>query len=192
MFTLQAEPRSTSLKAKQLRKQGLIPVGLYGGDINKSLQIKQSEVTRLIKSKTTGGNVLLDVEGEKINAIIREIGRGPVSGKVEHISFQEVNRNELVTNTAQIVLINRDKIPEYIQQVLFEIPYKAIVSKLIETIEIDLDGMKAGTSIKVMDLEIAKNDDIELLIDPDSLVVSIIERKSGIKTETDETDEIDE
>lgn len=179
MFTLQAEPRSTGLKTKHLRKKGLIPGCLYGGDIDKSLllQITESEVKKLLKSKTKGGKVLLDVDGEKINALLREIGRSPVNSQIEHISFQKLNGNELVTSTAKIVLINKEKIPVYIQQVLFDISYRAIASKLIEKIEIDLYGMHAGDCIKVKDLNIAKDDDIELLIDSDSLVISLIESK---------------
>jgi len=182
MFTLQAEPRSIALKAKHLRKKGLIPGCLYGGDIDKSLllQITESEVKKLLKFKVKGGKVLLDVEGERINALLREIGRNSVNGQIEHISFQKLNSNELVTSTAKIELINKEKMPLYIQQVLFDTPYRTIASKLIEKIEIDLDGMHAGDCIKVKDLDIAKDDDIELLIDSDSLVVSLIENKRPI------------
>ena len=179
MFTLQAEPRSTGLKTKHLRKKGLIPSCLYGGDIDTSLllQITESEVKKLLKTKTKGGKVLLDVEGEKINALLREIGRSPVNGQIEHISFQKLNGNELVTSIAKIVLVNKEKIPVYIQQGLFDISYRAIASKLIEIIEIDLDGMHAGDCIKVKNLDIAKDNDVELLIDSESLVVSLIENK---------------
>lgn len=179
MFTLQAEPRSTGLKAKHLRQKGLIPGCLYGGDIDKSflLQITQSETKKLLKSKTKGGRLLLDVEGEKINALLREIDRNPVNGRIDHLSFQKLNGNKLVTSIAKIVLINKELIPFYIQQVLFDITYRAPSSKLIEKIEIDLNGMHAGDCMKVKDLDIIKDDDIELLVDPESLVISIIENK---------------
>jgi len=164
MFTLQAEPRSTGLKAKHLRQKGLIPSCLYGGNLDKSqlLQLTESEVKKLLKSKAKGGKVLLDVEGEKTNALLREIGRNSVNGQIEHIDFQKLNGNELVTSTAKIVLTNKEKIPVYIQQVLFEISYRAIASKLIEKVEINLDGMHAGDYIKLKDLDIAISDDIEL------------------------------
>ena len=182
MFTLHAEPRSTNLKAKQLRKNGLTPISIYGGSINRSLQLGKSEATKLFKSKTTGGSLLLYVEGRGIHALIREIGRSPVTGQVEHISFQELNSNELITNTAKVLLVNRDKVPGYIQQVLFEIPYRAPASKLIETVEVDLDGMPAGSIIKIKDLGIAQNEDVEILSDPENLVASILENKNKSQT----------
>jgi large subunit ribosomal protein L25 len=97
MFSLQVEPRSKTLKVKQLRKLGFIPGCLYG-DADKSLllQITQSEAKKLLKSKTKGGNVSLDMEGEKINALLREIGRSPVNGQIVHLSFQKLNGNESI------------------------------------------------------------------------------------------------
>lgn len=121
----------------------------------------------------------MDVEGEKINALLMEVGRSPVNSQIEQISFQKLNGNELVTSITKIVLVNK-KIPVYIQQGLFDISYRAIASKLIELIEIDLDGMQAGDCIKVKDLDIAKDNDVEILIDSDSLVVSLIENKRPI------------
>ncbi len=95
MFTLQAESRSIGLKAKRLRQKGLIPGCLYGGEMDKSmlLQITQSEIKRLKKSKTNIDRLLLDVDGEKIDALLREISRSPVDGEIEHLSFQKLNGN---------------------------------------------------------------------------------------------------
>ncbi len=187
MFTLQAEPRITGIKAKHLRQKGLIPGCLYGGSIEKSLllQITQSEVIKLLKSKSEDDKVLLNIEGEKANALLREIGRNSINGQIEHISFQKLNGNELVTSSAKIVLINKEKIPVYIQQVLFDIPYRALASKLIEIVEIDLEGMRAGDSIKVKDLDIAKDDDVEILIDQESLVVSLVEYRRSATQDTE-------
>lgn len=178
MYTMQAELRSTSEKAKHIRQRGLIPGCLYGGDLEESmpLQISQSEVNKLLKQKDKGSMVALELDGKKVNALLREISCSSVKNQIEHLGFQKLNGNELVTSAAQIVLINKEKIPVYVQQVLFDVPYKALASKLIEKVEIDLEGMQAGDSIKVKDLDIANDKDIEILIDTDSLVVSIIEK----------------
>ena len=189
MFVLKAQRRGAGAKAKQLRRAGMIPGRLYGAGIEESmpLQMTQSEVKRLLKEKAKGGRVTLDVEGEKSTALLREISCHPVSCQVEHLSFQKSNDDDTVTSTAQIILLNKEKIPGYIQQVLFDVQYKTLASNMVEKIEIDLEGMSTGDSIKVCDLDIAKNDDIEILTDLDSLVVSIIEnRKGGGPAETED------
>lgn len=175
MFNIQAEPRSTGVKAKHLRQQGLIPGCVYGADIDKSipLQIAESEIKKLLKTKAEGGKVSLRLDGKKTDVLLREISRHPVNRKIEHISFQRIKGDETVNNAAQIVLVNKDKIPLFVNQIIFSIPYRSPASKIIEKIEIDLEGMHEGGSIKVNDLDIAGDEDIELMIDPESLVISI-------------------
>jgi large subunit ribosomal protein L25 len=181
MFILKAEPRDTGLKARQLRRKGLTPVCVYGSDIEKSLlfQISQSEADKLLKEKSIGGKVLVDANGEEIHTLLKEINYEPVSGKIEHLNFQKINLSETVSSTAQIVLTNREKIPNFIQQVLFEVPYKVLAAKLVEKIEIDLSGMEIGDSVFVKDLDISKDPDFEILTDLENLVVSIVDSKKN-------------
>ena len=40
MYNLKAEPRDNSLKAKQLRRKGIIPASIYGHDIKNSVLIQ--------------------------------------------------------------------------------------------------------------------------------------------------------
>jgi hypothetical protein len=57
----------------------------------------------------------------------------------------------------------------------------------VEEIEIDLEGMPLDTYVRVQDLDIAKNEDIELLVEPDDLVLSIVgSRKPAAENEVEE------
>lgn len=182
MFILQTEPRSPGVHAGKLRQGGLIPICLYGGGLRQSLllQAPESEVRRLMKRKSKGGRVMLETGGEKNDAILQEIGLNPVSGRLEHLSFQKLSDGALIAGTAKIELENRDKIPVYIQQNLFELPYRARAAHLTETVSVDLAGMHAGDCVRVRDLDIARDDDIELLADPESVVLSLVSnRKAG-------------
>ncbi len=187
MYTLEATPRNQEMKVKQLRKNGFMPGSVYGKDINGSmlLQINRSDVNSLLKHKAKGSRITLSINGEKIDAILREVCYDPASRQVEHLGFQKLCENDLVTTTAQIVLKSKEKIPvSNIHQVIFEIPYKAAASKLIEIIEIDLNGMTAGACVKVKDLSISKDTDIEVLVAPENLVVSITETKGRLNSYT--------
>jgi large subunit ribosomal protein L25 len=185
MYTLEAAPRNQELKVKQLRQNGFIPGSLYGKDIKGSmlLQINRSDVNSLLKHKAKGSRITLSINGEKIDTILREVCYDPANRQVEHLGLQKLSENDLVTTTAQVVLRNKEKIPvSNIHQVLFEIPHRAITSKLVEKIEIDLNGMNAGACVKVQDLDISKDADIEVLIAPENLVISIIEAKGRLNS----------
>lgn len=189
MVTLNVENRNTNLKPKQLRRKGIIPGVLYGKNLKESLSIQfsQAEVARFLKSNSTGSKARLVIGDKKFPALLREANYKPATDELEHLSFQTLLAGEIVTSTARIVLVNREKVSGVIQQAQSEISYRALPSYLIDKIEIDLDGMKVGDSMRVSNLDIAKNPDIEILNPLDTMVFSIADPRKPV--ETPETDD---
>lgn len=190
MFILNAESRSQKLKAKQLRRSGIVPISLYGSDIENSLLLQASEIEarKMLKSSTKDSSVILQINGKKTIALLREINHSPMGNQIDNLNFQKLVEDEKITSTAQIVLLNKEKVPQYIQQSLFEVSYKTYPSNLVEKIDIDLDGMKAGDTVRVADLDIAKNEDIELVTDPENVILSLVEAKLGEADESESTE----
>jgi large subunit ribosomal protein L25 len=188
MVALNAENRNTSLKPRQLRRKGVIPGVLYGKNLKESLSIQfsQAEVARFFKGNSVGSRVELVLGDNKFPALLREATREPATGGLEHLSFQTLLAGEIVTSTARIVFLNREKVTGMVQQPQDEISYRALPSNLIDKIEIDLDGMQTGTSLRISDLDIAKNPDIEILSPLDTMVLSIVEARRGEAPEADE------
>ncbi|MEG0838742.1 MAG: 50S ribosomal protein L25 [Hydrogenoanaerobacterium sp.] len=185
MYSLNAEKRNEQLKCKQLRKQGIIPVNVYGGDLKETLlfQISLIEANRMLKTKAKGSTVMLNLGDKKLSVLLKDVSYTPVSGMVETISFQKLMEDEIVHSTLRIVLLNKEKTTMMVQQLLEEIPYKALPADLIEKIEIDMDKIKEGSTIKIEDLPFAKNKKIEILIPLDTLVLNMVENFKNKVTE---------
>lgn len=179
MNSISAEIRSPQAKAKNLRKAGLVPCCIFGPRLQKSIsvQITQDEAKKLLREKHKGSKLEIGVGGEKTTVLIRDISRDPVKDEIEHISFQALVADKKVNTVARVVLLNRDKVSGYVSQALFEIPYAALPADLVDTVTVDLADRKAGCRCTVKDLAIAKNDRIELLLDKDSLVLSIVAKR---------------
>ena len=179
MYNLKAEPRDNSLKAKQLRRKGMIPASIYGRDIKESvlIQIPLAEANRLLSKVSKGNTLNIEMKDKTYNVLLKELDRAPVSQQVEHIDFQHLNANEAVNSVIKVVLINREKNQNLIQQHIDEIPYHALPKDFVQEVVIDLDGMDAGNSVKVGDLDIAKNENIKITIPEDTVIVSVFEMK---------------
>ncbi len=177
MYVLNVEKRDEMIKAKKLKKAGMVPGCVYGGNLEETLhvQIPEGEARKLLKYKLEGGNVLLECEGKKFNVLLKEIDCNPVSTQIENLSFQNLVENKKVESVAQIVLKNQNKMPIMVQKLLKEIPYRALPSDLVEKIVIDLEKMRAGAHIKVKDLSIYQNPNIKILVDTDKPVLNITE-----------------
>jgi len=76
-----------------------------------------------------------------------------------------------------------------LQQKLEEISYKALPAALVDRIEIDVESMKIGDAVLVKDLAIASNPDIDLMTDPEAVVVTVTRvHNAPAEEETEETD----
>lgn len=190
MYILKADSRNADVKVKKLREEGIVPGCVYGGKLGETLlvQIPNKEVVKLLREKTVGGQVSLDINGKKMISLLKEVSISPIGNKIEHLSFQSLVAGEPVHSTARIVLVNEEKVSDVIRQSLFEISIKALPSHLVEEVKIDLEGMSAGAVIRVEDLDIAGNPEVELLTATDTMVLHIIE-KSAMKDESTSAEE---
>ena len=77
------------------------------------------------------------------------------------------------------------------KQMLHEINYKALPASLVEKIELDVGDLKIGDTIRVKDLVIAKDENIDLITDLDSTVVTVTEPRvsTDVTSETEEAAE---
>jgi large subunit ribosomal protein L25 len=187
MSVLKAEKRSGGMKARKLRSAGYVPGCIYGKNLDGSIhiQVRQSELRQALAGKSRGSKLTLSLGSKKLNVLIKDISRDPVTNEIENLQLQNLVSDEVVTSTAKVVLVNKEKITSFIQQRVFEIPYKALPSNMVEEVEIDLEGMNVGSTVKVSDLDIARNKKIELLIDPETLVLSIEQNKRTAEPQTE-------
>ncbi len=182
MDTLKAEKRDMSVKAKKLRREGYVTGNVFGREIKGSIpiQIGKQEAERVFREKKKGSQLYLDVDGQTMDVLIKEIHYNSMKSLYEEVDFQALVSSEKVHSVAEVVLLNHDKIQEGILQLtLEEIPYKALPSALIEKVEIDVGEMRPGDSIKVGDLAIASNPDIDLSISQDTVVALVSEPRAS-------------
>ena len=192
MYSLKAEHRDQTIKAKKLRRMGIVPCCIYGINLEESvpIQIPLTDINRFLNQKSKGSTLTIDVGDQNYNVLFKEISHQPATLQVEHLEFQHLVADEAINSVAQVVLINKDKNPNMIQQHIEEIPYNALPSHLVEKITIDLDGIEAGSSIKIEDFDIAKDENIKLLIQPDAMVLNVIDMsRTSAADETQEEDE---
>ena len=199
MNTLKAEKRSMDIKAKKLRREGYVTGNVFGREMKESVPVKMEKaaVDRLLKACHKGSQVMLDIEGEKMNVLIKDVEFNPLKGQVDEIDFQALVSNEKVHSVAEVVLLNHDKVKSGVVELLLEeISYEALPEDLVEKVEIDLTGKQAGDTIRVADLPIATTEGIHLKTNPEETVVQVTEVHNEVpedeETETEEEQKTDE
>ena len=158
MDVIKVEKRNEQAKANQLRRSGLVPCCVYGGDLPESISIQMDQQTanRLFHTKREGS-------------------------QVEHFGFQALSANKKVNSVTQIFLKNTELVPGTLEQMLFEVPFASLPADMIDTVTVDLDGMPAGTTLTVKDIPEFQSGKIELQIDADSMILRIVDKKRAVE-----------
>ena len=189
MNTLSAEKRDMQIKAKKLRREGFVTGNVFGKNMEGSmpLKIEKKEAERILRTCNKGSQLILTVEGQKMPVLLKEIDYNAMKHEIVEMDFQALVKGEKVHSVAEIILHNKEKVVDgVLEQFLEEIAYKALPEDLVEKIEIDCGTLRLGDTIKVSDLDIAKNDKIELQTHLDTPIVSVVASKNVQSAEDEE------
>lgn len=146
MNTIQAKKRSKTEKLDMVRSNELIPAVVYGAGIESTpLSVPAQEFIKLFKEVGESEVITLDVEGQKINALIHEVQWHPVKDEVMHADFYAVDMNKDIQVS---VPINFDGVSEAVKRggilvkVLHEIEVKAMPKNLPHEIVVDISKLQ--------------------------------------------------
>ena len=192
MTTLKVQRRNMETKAKKLRREGYVTGNLFGKEIEGSilLQIEKQEAERIERECMKGSQLYLELDGKTYDVLIKEMDYRPMDHQILEMDFQALVKGEKVHSVAEVILLNKEKVTEgVLEQLLEEIAYKATPEELVEKVEIDCATLRLGDTLKVADLDIAKNDKIDLQTDLDAPIVSILASNNEVPEDEEESAE---
>ena len=192
MTTLKVQRRNMETKAKKLRREGYVTGNLFGKEIEGSipLQIEKQEAERIERECMKGSQLYLELDGKTYDVLIKEMDYRPMDHQILEMDFQALVKGEKVHSVAEVILLNKEKVTEgVLEQLLEEIAYKATPEELVEMVEIDCAALRLGDTLKVADLDIAKNDKIDLQTDLDAPIVSILASNNEVPEDEEAEEE---
>src|ERR687886_1986520 len=151
--------RRGSADARRLRKAGYIPGVLYGnGKKPHAICVPERDLRRVLT--TSGGlNAIIDVvlEGQATThaSILKEYQQDPLRGTLSHVDFLEVRLDQPIHATVPVHLVGEPVGANeggVLSQVTREINVEALPLEIPEHLELDVEGMAIGDSLRVADL----------------------------------------
>ncbi|WP_366180457.1 50S ribosomal protein L25/general stress protein Ctc [Actinomyces timonensis] len=172
-ITLKATVRTGSGKgaARQARRDGRCPAVVYGHGSEPRHILLEEHATRLALRGNENALINIDLEGEDLLAIVKDIQRHPIRPGVQHVDFLLVNRNERVDVEVPVNIIGTSA-PGTIHMIeLDHVEVTAPAVAIPEAIDVDITGVEGGTIITVADLALPK--DVEAISDAELAVVNV-------------------
>ncbi len=175
-------------KVKQLRRQGIIPVHLYGAAMGpENLQVEDLTLNRLLLQ--VGSNIPVSVEyegqGDEKVCFVREVQRHPVTDEVIHVDFLRVDVSQTVSAEVPLVISGTSlavsemagTLLQNVQSLLIE----ALPMNMPAEIPVEISGLvDFDASILVRDVSVPGN--VTVLNDPDDTIARVAPPR--LETET--------
>ncbi|MFA3789823.1 50S ribosomal protein L25/general stress protein Ctc [Aliiglaciecola sp. SL4] len=162
IFNLDAEVRTDLGKgaSRRLRREDKVPAILYGaGKDPVSLTLAHNKVIQAQEFEAFYSHVLtLDIAGEKVDALVKDMQRHPYKPKVTHIDFLRVDKNKEVTTNIPLHFINEDKAESikteggHAEHHMNDVEVTCLPGVLPEFIEVNLEPVGLGETVHLSDL----------------------------------------
>ncbi len=178
---LTAEVRKENKKgpARRLRQQGFVPAIFYGADTeNIPLAVKSADLLKLHKEKKDHAfiKLIIDDGGKKTEklSLIKELQTQPLTGKLYHVDFYEVNMKKKLAFDLDLNFIGKCVGVENggeLQHIKRDVKVLCLPADLPDHIDVDLTNLDIGHSIKVKDIQLPEG--IAHLDPPDAAVAAV-------------------
>ena len=173
-ITLKATDRTSFGKgsARQARRAGQVPAVVYGHGTDPRHFLLEEHATRLALRGNENALVELAADGETILVLTKDVQRHPIRPGVQHVDFQVVNRNERVEVEVPVTIIG-EPVPSTIHVIeASHMLVSAPVVAIPETIEVDITGIEAGTTVRVSDIVLPEG--VEAVMDAEADIVNVL------------------
>ena len=194
MITLKVEKRNPEVKAKKLRRDGFVCGVLYGKEMKESTpnQLTEPEALRFIKANKEGTQVMLDLDGKQVDALVKNIDYDPMKKQIMALDFQALVAGETVATSVQVILENEDAAQGIVEQTLNEVHYKADPANMLDTIVIDFKTLSPDVrEFHVKDLVIPEGKTVHITTPEDTLIFHIAEYANNGEDEVAEDSDAD-
>jgi|TARA_B110000003_G_scaffold17087_1_gene16829 large subunit ribosomal protein L25 len=175
--------RTGSNKARVIRKiDGMVPAIVYGDEKETiNIKLKLNELTKASENELFYTQVLLIKTGdEEEKVVLKELQKDPAKGKFLHADFQRVSRKTKLKVVIPVNFINEEEcvgIREdggVVAKAIREIEIMCLAGNIPEAIEVDIENLHLGDSIRLTEITLPEGSEVPGLTDEtDQMVVSV-------------------
>ena len=179
-ITIRAQAREGRGKndARRSRREGMVPVTIYGGEGESvSALAPLSELAAILRSEAGHNSIFtLDIEGVGSSEVMfqdRQID--PVRGRLVHADLRRLVRGQKMEFTVPIHLVGEPmgvrEESGVLEQVLREVEIRCDPRNIPDSIDLDVSNLGVHDMLHVSDIPADEN--IEILVDPEIVIATV-------------------
>ena len=187
--SVKLSPRSViGKKVKQLRRQGVVPVHMYGAGIeSQPLQMETGLLRKLLPQVGTNVPISIEIDGgdgENI-CFVREVQRHPVTEAILHVDFIRVDVSQTIRAEVPLVLIGNAPAVRQggtLLQPLQRLLVEALPMNMPESLEVDVADLDDfEKAVYVSSIEVASN--VTVITESEEMIARVIPPRVEVEEE---------
>lgn len=185
-FSIKAEPRELlGKKAKRLLKQGYVPGVVFRSNGESTpVQFEERTLGRVLQQAGMTHLIELELNGEKINTLLRGVDREPITARIRHVNLWAMAMDEPIEAEVPIVLEGESmavKSGGVLIHPVEKLRVKCLPTQIPEAIRVSLEPLQNfGDTIHLRDIQLPAG--VQVLDDPDTTIASVSAPK-GVEEE---------
>ena len=193
-LTLPAETRERGGKgaSRELRRSGRVPAVIYGGKQEPiSIHVEEKELARQLGTGHFFNSIVeLQVGGETVRTLPKDVAFHPVSDRPLHADFLRLAKNAKVHVNVPVVFANEEASPGLkrggvLNIVRHDLELVCDANKIPDDIVIDVTGVDIGDSIHISAVKLPSGSE-SAITDRDFTIATIV-APSALKSEEGDT-----
>jgi large subunit ribosomal protein L25 len=175
-LSITARQPEGSRNARRLRRSGLVPGVIYGGD---SEPTHFAVDARILRNTLAHSGAILEVSLDGATAspvLVKHVQRHPVRGEAMHVDFLRVRMDQAIQTTVVLDLVGAEVAPGTVEggvltQETRELNVEALPGDIPDTIQHDVSGLEMNATLTLD--AITPPSGVTLLDDPETVVATI-------------------
>ncbi len=182
----------TGKAAKHLRKAGLIPANIYGHkEASEAVQVNAVDFEALRRARKTTGIISLNLgDGTGAQtALVRQVQRNPINGKILHIDFFRVSLTERILMKVQLHVVGEAPGVKNENGVLLHLldtlEVECAAQDIVNSFEVDVTSLEhIDDTLHASDVKLPEG--FKLITDPEEGIVKIAATRAEKVEEVEE------
>lgn len=177
--------------ARGLRERGQVPCVLYGGEKQYHFSVDLVELGKFVYTPDVF-TFDIDIDGERHEAILKDLQFHPVSDRIIHADFLEIIEGKEVKLDIPVSLVGNSigvRNGGRLAQNFRRISVRGLPKYFPDNIEVDISPVRIGQAIRISDIDLPN---VTLLHDPSSIVVAVKTARGAVEDTPEEEEEGEE
>ena len=158
--------------ARRLRRDGKIPGVLYEKGIeNIHFAVDLIEMTAIVRNDGANAIVELELDGEKLLAMVKHIDQNVITLDIDHIDLFGIKRGEKVTVEVPVVMEGEAAPGAVVLQETDYVEIEIDALSIPDELTVSIEGKEIGDALHASDVKLPEG--AELISDAETLIVNV-------------------